>query len=224
MPNDDFDNLTPPSPAQNIRSAMGLPERHTVDFFAADGLEVDVTANSTPPPQGPISDGGLPITDLRPFSQQPAQQINAAGLSAEDVESLRQMARQFREAQIADDFLKAHPEYAPTPANAALLQQYLADRKLPITRMGLENAYRALTGSNGSTPAPAAPVQSQPQPQPQRVVSTGLSDYSGPGIPDSDELSPANIAARMATMDQTDARTYMSQCMVKARQRRGEQF
>ena len=34
----------------------------------------------------------------------------------------------------------------------------------------------------------------------------------------------AVIAARMATMDQTDARTYMSQCMVKARQRRGEQF
>jgi hypothetical protein len=221
MPNDDFDNLTPSSPAQNLRSAMGLPERHTVDFFAEDGLEVDVNANSTPPPQGPISDGGLPITgNLRPFPQQPGQQMNTAGLSDEDVESLRQMAVQFREAKIADNFIAAHPEYNPTPANAALLQQYLADRKLPITAMNLENAYRSLTGSNGSTPAPAAPVQSQPQ-----RVSTGLSDSAGPGIPNGeDELDPASIASRMATMDPTNARVYMQQCMVKARQRRGEQF
>ena len=68
-------------------------------------------------------------------------------LDEEQLDGLRLVAREQREAQAATEFVRMHPEYLPTPQNATAITNFLENANLPKTRENLERAYTILRES-----------------------------------------------------------------------------
>jgi len=86
------------------------------------------------------------------------------GYTFEEMAKLGEIAEQNRRelyaAQVASDFVGAHrKDFDPIPSNMALVEGWLRDRQLPVTRNNLEIAFNDLRESSKIT----APVQASPK-------------------------------------------------------------
>ena len=118
------------------------------------------------------------------------------GLTAAEVGTF---INDFRNAQFiakADtDFLLAHQEdYVPSAQNAARIEKFLADEKLPHTHKNLEYAFQELTESGLLEVAAADPNKVSVTPhQRRKPMSTGIRQSSSSRPTDSNEVNASAI-------------------------------
>ena len=195
---------------QLVRESIGSPSTGSLDAFADEFAEPKLSQ-----PQASLA-------AAEPVSETDA---SPASLSSADIEDLRAMARDFREARACQQFVERHGPSSPLPfvpceSSQEIMFGWLRDRGLPITLDNLERCYNDL---NGVTPAsaPVAPAPAAPAP-PRRPISTGLSDTTVPSpYRPSDQESPdlSNLASELASLPLEQARTRMVRLMSAARQR-----
>ena len=200
---------------QIVKEALGIPTKGTItpfdDEFPAENMVAEELTRKT------ASNADI---------HEPPDEPEPTGLSSADIDSLRELAQQYREGQAAQRFLQRHGPnsdlpFIPCEASGQLLFGYLADHNLPVTDTNLEIAFRDLNGLPTAvpaapvTPAPAAPVQRRP-------ISTGLPETNGPAIRPTDLDSPTDfsgLASELASMPLEQARTRMIRLMNLQRQR-----
>lgn len=88
-------------------------------------------------------------------------------------------------SEVAGDFISSHQsEFVPSPANMQLMNAWLNDRKLPVTRNNLEIAFAELRGS-GKLVSPVASVPRETPP---------VNEFVPPPPPVSPPTRPAPVA------------------------------
>lgn len=106
------------------------------------------------------------------------------GLTAEEIReavmSIREIQSEIAGAKVGAEFARDHRnDYAPTPRNASLMEEFLINNKLPATRGNLEYALNKLSRKLDPVPQKTAEKREN------LSVTTGLSDSLNGGFEDS---------------------------------------
>lgn len=113
---------------------------------------------------------------------------------ARGIEAAESTRHEVYAATCAQDFCSAHRDFYPTAGNMLLIENWLKDRKLPVTRNNLEIAFREQKAK-----LTAAPVESTVEPP----------DFSPPpppvSPPDRSALGEVEVQAGAATRDEVAA-------------------
>lgn len=103
---------------------------------------------------------------------------------ASSVDRIEGLNQKIYASEVAGDFISSHQsDFQPSPANMQLMNTWLNDRKLPVTRNNLEIAFSELRGAGK-----LAPVQNVPRETPPN------NEFVPPPPPVSPPTRPAPVA------------------------------
>ncbi|MFB3922767.1 MAG: hypothetical protein ACE145_13670 [Terriglobia bacterium] len=141
-----------------------------------DALSMNDLDFETPAPAPKSTPQAQPVKSAEEMSDEEVERQWVKQTFGAEPEEIKEIVAEKRAEKAARSFITEHQaDYTPTPRNFALIDGFLQENNLPMTRENLEQAHQAL--ENQFEKAPARPVA------PRKPASSGISDSDHAAAP-----------------------------------------